>query len=84
MQAESLFLSVESDASGISIGAILSQHNCPIAYFSEALKGSALVLSTYEKEMLVIIKAIRKWQPYLLGKPFAVRTDHKSFKYLLE
>ena len=75
---------IECDASGLGIGAILTQQNQPVAYFSEALKGSALALSTYEKEMLAIIKAIKKWRPYLLGKPFTVRTDHKSLKYLLE
>jgi hypothetical protein len=75
---------VECDASGIGIGAILSQQNQPMAYFSEALKGSSLTLSTYEKEMLAIVKAIRKWRPYLLGKPFTVRTDQRSLKYLLE
>jgi hypothetical protein len=46
-----------------------------VAYFSEALKGSALELSTYEKEMLAIVKAVKKWRPYLLGKTFTVRTD---------
>jgi hypothetical protein len=75
---------IECDASGIGLGAILLQQNQPIVYFSEALKGSALVLSTYKKEMLAIVKAIKKWRPYLLGKPFTVRTDHKSLKYLLE
>jgi hypothetical protein len=34
--------------------------------------------------MLAIVKTIRKWRHYLLGKPFIVRTDHKSLKYLLE
>ena len=75
---------IECDASGLGIGAILTQQNQPVAYFSEALKGSALALSTYEKEMLAIIKAIKKWRPYLLGKPFTARTNHKSLKYLLE
>jgi hypothetical protein len=41
---------IECDASGIRLGAILLQQNQPVAYFSEALKGSALALSTYEKK----------------------------------
>ena len=43
-----------------------------------------MALSIYEKEMLAIVKSIRKWRPYLLGKPFTIRTDQKSLKYLLE
>ena len=69
---------------GIGIGAILSQQGKPIAFFSEALKETALVLSTYEKEMLAIVKAIRKWRPYLLNRPFMVKTDQKSLIFLME
>lgn len=41
-------------------------------------------MSTYEKEMLALVKSIRKWRPYLLGKPFTIHTNQKSLKYLLE
>jgi len=75
---------VECDASGTGLGAILSQNDQPIAFFSEALKGSARALSTYDKEMLAVVKAVRKWRPYLLGKSFVIKTDHQSLKYLLE
>jgi len=75
---------MECDASGIGLGAILTQNNQPVVYFSEALKGSALALSTYEKEMLAIVKVVQKWRPYLLGKMFTIRTNQKSLKYLLE
>jgi hypothetical protein len=58
---------VECDACGDGLGAILSQDNQPIAYYSEALKGKSKLLSTYDKEMLAVVKAVRKWRPYLLG-----------------
>ena len=66
---------IESDVCGIGISAILIQEDRLIAFYGEALKGSSLALSTCEKEMLAIVKAIHKWHTYLLGKPFIVRTD---------
>jgi hypothetical protein len=56
----------------------------PLAYLSQGLKGRSLDLSTYEKELLALVMAVRKWRHYLLGYSFKVRTDQQALKYLLE
>ena len=60
------------------------QHNKPIAFHSQALKGKHFHLSTCETELLALATAVRKWRPYLVGKPFVVRTSHRSLKFLLK
>ena len=67
---------IECDALGYGLGAILMQKHRPIAYHSQALKGKHLHLSTYEIELLALAIAIKKWRPYLLGRPFIVRIDY--------
>ena len=75
---------IETDASGQGIGAVLMQEGHPIAYISKALSDRFQTLSTYEKEMLAILMAIKKWESYLVDRHFVIKTDHQSLKYLLE
>jgi hypothetical protein len=75
---------IECDANGLGLGAILMHEGHPITFFSQALKGRALLLSTYDKELLSLVSAVQKWRPYLLGHPFRVKTDQQALKYLLE
>ena len=75
---------IECDALGVRIGAVLMQGQRPIAFHSQALKGKGLHLSTYEKEFLALVSAVKRWRLYLLGKPFIIKTDHQSLKFLSE
>ena len=56
------------------------QDQRPIAFHSQLLKGKALQLSTYEKELLALVTAVHKWRPYLLGRPFVIKIDQQSLK----
>lgn len=42
---------IKCHASGEAIGVVLMQGSRPLAYYSQALKGKACGMSTYEKEL---------------------------------
>ena len=75
---------VKSDASSGGIGTVLSQNGRPIAYFNRALSPKHQSYSVYEREMLAILLAVKKWNSYLLGRHFQIRTGHESLKFFLD
>jgi hypothetical protein len=52
------------------------QQGRPLAYMSQTIHGKALQLSTYEKELMALVLAVKKWRSYLLGHNFKIQTDH--------
>ncbi|KAL4379068.1 hypothetical protein GQ457_02G036740 [Hibiscus cannabinus] len=76
--------SVETDASETGVGAVLVQKGRPLAFFSKGLGSKHQKLSVYEKEMLAVLMAVKKWLPYLIGCHFKIKTDHQSLRFLAE
>ncbi|XP_021766248.1 uncharacterized protein LOC110730736 [Chenopodium quinoa] len=56
----------------------------PLAFISRSLGSKWQKLSVYEKELLAMVFAVQKWEQYLTGSHFLVKTDQKSLKWLLQ
>lgn len=73
---------LEADASGYAIGAVLMQKGQPIAFFSKSLGPKSAALSTYDKEAIAILEALKKWKHYFASTSVVIRTDQQSLKYI--
>jgi len=76
---------LHTDASALGYGAILLQRNNedqrfhPVYYFSGKTTPAEAKYSSYELEVLAIVKALKKFRVYLLGIAFTIVTDCRAF-----
>nr|GEY32044.1 reverse transcriptase domain-containing protein [Tanacetum cinerariifolium] len=59
------------------------KHFQPIHYASKTMMDAQACYTTMEKELLAVVYAFKKFQPYLVLSKTIVYTDHSALKYLL-
>jgi hypothetical protein len=69
---------IYTDASNKQLGAVTTQDNRCIAFFSWKLSVMQFKYSVTKTELLVIVKTLKEFTVMLWGQPIKVITDHKS------
>ena len=81
---EGLFV-LDTDASDVAVGVVLSQvqngEERVIAYYSRLYAQTETNYCTSRKELLAVVKGLRQFRPYVLGRHCMIRTDHAALKW---
>ena len=76
------------DASDVVVGAELAQRDksgnwCPLAFFSHSLSLAERKYSAFDRELLAMFLAVKRFRHQLEGQKKFINTDHKPLTYAL-
>ena len=77
----SLPFTIHTDASHLQLGAVISQNNRPIAFYSCKLNPAQVRYSTSKRELLSIVETLKEFRDILLGQCIHVYTDHLNLTH---
>ncbi len=69
---------IYTDASTKKLGAVITQENRPIAFFSQKLSGTQSKYTVTKLELLAIVETLKEFNGMLWGQWINVYTDHKN------
>ena len=75
---------LQTDASGVGLGAVLEQEGHVIGYASRTLSRSESNYSVIQRECLAIVWGMKQLCHYLLGQLFQLMTDHAPLQWLAQ
>ena len=79
---------LDTDASGIALGCVLSQEQegieRVIAYHSRTFSREERRYCVTRRELLAIVEALKHYHHYVYGTPTTVRTDHGALTWLMQ
>ena len=72
---------IHTDASDVQLGAVISQNEKPIAFYTRKLNPAQTRYTTTERELLAIVETLKEFRNILLGQQITIYTDHKNLCY---
>ena len=79
---------IESDASKVTTGAVLTQADLngdrhPVAFLSQTFTNTECRYEIYDQELLGMIRVLKEWRHYIQGSGHTtvVLSDHKNLTY---
>ena len=80
-------MKIEADTCQFAVRGILSQEQegifRPIAYYSKSLNDTERNYNIHNRELLAIMKILKEWWHYVVGKLVEIWTDHKNLEYFM-